>query len=87
MQFINIGYSNLINASRIISIVSPDGAPIKRLVQDAREKGLVIDATGGKKTKSVIVTDSNHVILSALTLDSVNARLGMKEIDEEDEEI
>ena len=87
MQFINIGYSNLINASRIISIVSPEGAPIKRLVQDAREKGLVIDATGGKKTKSVIVTDSNHVILSALTLDSVNARLGMKEIGEEDEEI
>jgi len=84
MQFINIGYSNLLNALRIVSVVSPDAAPVKRLIQDAREKGFVIDATGGKKTKSVIVTDSNHIVLSALSLESLANRLNDREdIDEE----
>ena len=86
MQFVNIGYSNLLNAQRVISVVSPDAAPIKRLVQDAREKGFAIDATGGKKTKAVIITDSNHVVLSALTPDAINARLRGGDAYEEEED-
>lgn len=65
-KFINVGYGNLVAAARIVTIASPDAAPIKRLVQDARDAGVVIDVSCGKKTRSVIVTDSKHVILSSL---------------------
>lgn len=65
-KFINVGYGNLVAAARIVTIASPDAAPIKRLVQDARDAGMVIDVSCGKKTRSVIVTDSKHVILSSL---------------------
>ena len=64
MKFINIGFGNMVSAGRIVAIASPDSAPIKRLVQDAKDEGRAIDVTGGKKTKSVILTDSDHVILS-----------------------
>ena len=76
MTFINIGFSNLVAAERIIAVASPDSAPMKRLVQEAREESRVIDCTSGKKTKSVIVTDSGHVVLSALTPESVSERMG-----------
>ncbi len=66
MKLINIGFGNLVSDTRIVSVVLPESAPVKRLSQDAREKGMLIDATYGRKTKSVIVTDSEHVILSAL---------------------
>ena len=75
MQFINNGYSNLISAARIVALAAPDSAPMKRLIQDSREAGRAIDCTCGKKTKSVIVTDSDHVILSALPPETIAARL------------
>lgn len=65
-KFVNVGYGNLVAAARIVTVASPDAAPIKRLVQDARDAGVVIDVSCGKKTRSVIVTDSKHVILSSL---------------------
>ena len=66
MKFINIGYGNMVAAERIVALVSPDSAPIKRIIQDAKDAGRVIDVTCGRKTRAVIITDSDHVILSAL---------------------
>lgn len=74
MKLINIGFGNMVSDKKIVSVVSPDSAPIKRLIRDAGDKGLLIDATYGRKTKSVIVADSGHVILSALTLDVIYDR-------------
>ncbi len=79
MQLVNIGYGNMVSASRIITIVSPDSAPIKRLIQNAREKDLLIDASCGRKTKAVIVTDSEHIILSAIQPETVANRVNYKE--------
>ena len=67
VQLISIGFGNFVSANRVISIVSPESAPIKRMISDSKERGNLIDATCGKKTKSVIITDSDHLILSALT--------------------
>ncbi|MFI3227038.1 MAG: DUF370 domain-containing protein [Clostridia bacterium] len=67
MKLINIGFSNMVAENRIVSIISPESAPIKRLISEEREKGNLIDASYGRKTKSVIITDSKHVILSSLT--------------------
>ena len=75
MKFINIGFSNLVSAERIITVAAPDSAPVKRLIQDSREDGRSIDCTCGKKTKSVIITDSDHVILSALPPETIAARI------------
>lgn len=66
MKLINVGYGNMVSVNHIIAIVSPDSAPIKRMVQDAKERGNAIDATFGRRTKAVIITDSDHVILSAI---------------------
>ena len=74
MKLIGIGFGNLVAAGRIISIVSPDSAPIKRMVQDARERGLLIDASFGRSTRAVITMDSGNVILSALTPETLAAR-------------
>ena len=74
MKLIGIGFGNLVSAGRIISIVSPDSAPIKRMVQDARERGLLIDASFGRSTRAVITMDSGNVILSALTPETLAAR-------------
>ena len=74
MKLINIGFGNMVNADRIIGIVSPDSAPIKRLVQDAREKGALIDASYGRRTQAVLIMDSDHVVLSALTPETVASR-------------
>ena len=75
MKLINIGYGNLINSSKVISVVSPDAAPIKRLIQDTRDTGKLIDATSGKKTRAVIIAESGHVVLSALTPETIQGRL------------
>lgn len=75
MKLLNIGFGNMVNASRMTAIVSPDSAPIKRLVQEARDKGALIDATYGRKTRAVIIMDSDHVILSALQPETVAGRM------------
>ena len=75
MQFINIGFGNVVSSNRIISIVSPDSAPIKRLVQEAKDKGTAVDATSGRRTRAVIIMDSGHVVLSAVQPETVAGRL------------
>lgn len=75
MKLINIGFGNMVSASRLIAIVSPESAPIKRIIQEARDKGLLIDATYGRRTRAVIVMDSDHVILSAVQPETVANRL------------
>ena len=74
MKLINIGFGNMVNADRVIGIVSPDSAPIKRIVQDAREKGALIDASYGRRTRAVLIMDSDHVILSGIPLESIAGR-------------
>ncbi len=75
MKLINIGYGNMVSADRIVTIVSPESAPIKRLVQESRDDGRAIDATYGRKTRAVIIMDSGHVILSSLITDTLAARI------------
>ncbi len=75
MKLINIGFGNMISANRMITIVSPESAPIKRIIQEAREKGLLIDATYGRRTRAVIIMDSDHVILSAVQPETVANRM------------
>ena len=75
MKLINIGFGNMVSANRLIAIVSPESAPIKRIVQEARDKGALIDATYGRRTRAVIITDSDHVILSAVQPETVANRL------------
>ncbi len=89
MKLINVGFGNIVSSDRIIAIVSPESAPIKRMVQEARENGNLIDATYGRRTRSVIITDSGHIILSAIQTETVAGRLGGKEtyITTEEEEI
>jgi hypothetical protein len=74
MKLINIGFGNMVSNIRVVSVVGPESAPIKRLVHDAQDKGMLIDATYGRKTRSVIIADSGHVILSALTPETVCER-------------
>ena len=74
MKLINIGFGNLVSQERLVAIVSPDSAPIKRMVQETRERGMLIDATYGRKTAAVLVMDSDHVVLSALQPETVAAR-------------
>ena len=89
MKLINVGFGNIVSSDRIIAIVSPESAPIKRMVQDSRETGNLIDATYGRRTRSVIITDSGHIILSAIQTETVASRLAGKDGDvfTEDEEI
>ena len=75
MKFINIGFGNMVAADRVVAIVSPDSAPIKRLMQDAKDSGRVIDASCGRKTRAVIITDSEHVIFSAIPSEKIANRL------------
>lgn len=74
MKMINIGFGNIVNASRVLAVISPESAPIKRLVAEAREKGKLIDATYGRRTRAVIVTDSDHVVTSAIQPDTIAHR-------------
>ena len=85
MKLINIGFGNMVSAGRLVAIVSPESAPIKRIISDAREKGQLIDATYGRRTRAVLVADSGHVILSALQPETVAGRLAGR-IDKETEE-
>ena len=78
MELINIGFGNLVSAQRLISIVGPDSAPVKRLIQESRDRGMLFDATYGRKTASVLIMDSDHVILSALSTEKLAPRLGLR---------
>lgn len=85
MKLINIGFGNMVSANRLVAIVSPESAPIKRIIQDAKERGTLIDATYGRRTRAVIITDSDHVILSAVQPETVANRLNDRdELSEED---
>lgn len=75
VNLINIGFGNIIAANRVIAVVSPESAPIKRIIQEARERGMLIDATYGRRTRAVIITDSDHVVLSAIQPETVSHRL------------
>ena len=86
MKLINIGFGSMISAARVLAVVAPDSAPIKRVVQEARERGMLIDASYGRKTKSVILMDTDHVILSAITPDAVSARWTDKQNTQYEEE-
>jgi Uncharacterized protein conserved in bacteria len=77
-KLINIGFGNVVNSSKIISIISPEAAPIKRMVQTAKDHGMAIDATCGRRTKAVIVTESGHLILSSLLPDTIAGRVNQK---------
>lgn len=83
MKFINIGYGNIVSAERIIAIVSPDSAPIRRLIQESRDKSKLIDSTYGRRTRAVIITDSEHVILSAVQPETMANRIGTPDADED----
>ena len=78
MKLINIGFGNMVSAERMIAVVSPESAPIKRIITDAREKGMLIDATYGRRTRAVIITDSGYIILSAIQPETVAGRLSGK---------
>lgn len=81
MQFINIGFGNIVLANRVIAIVSPEAAPIKRMVQEAKDKGVAIDATCGRKTRAVLVMDSGNVILSAIQPETIAGRLANNSVE------
>ncbi len=78
LKLINIGFGNLINAQRLLAVVSPESAPIKRLVQEAKERGMLIDASFGRKTRAVLLMDTDHVVLSAIVPEKIAARLDGK---------
>lgn len=86
MQLVNVGFGNIVSASRIISIVSPESAPIKRMVQEAKDEKTAIDATCGRRTRAVIVTDSGHLILSAIQPETIAARLSKDYMEEKGDE-
>ena len=80
MKLINIGFGNIVAADKVVAMVSPESAPIKRIIQESRDKGMLIDATYGRRTRSVIVTDSDHVILSAIQTETHANRLGDRDV-------
>ena len=86
MKLINIGFGNIVSGDRVVAIVSPESAPIKRIIQEAKERGSLIDATHGRRTRAVIITDSDQIILSYLQTETVANRINDGEIDEEEEE-
>lgn len=87
MKLINIGFGNMVSASRLVAIVSPESAPIKRIIQNARDNGTLIDATYGRRTRAVIITDSDHVILSAVQPETVANRLDNHDDNADQEEL
>ena len=91
MKLINIGFGNMVSAGRLIAIVSPESAPIKRMIQEARDRGMLIDATYGRRTRAVLIMDSDHIVLSAIKPETVAGRLSGKDApepatEEDDEE-
>ncbi len=85
MKLINIGFGSMVSASRVLAVVAPDSAPIKRMIQDARDRAMLIDASFGRKTKAVVLMDTDHVILSAVSPEAISARWEEKQ--EQDEEV
>lgn len=85
IKLVNIGFGNIVAANRIISIISPESAPIKRIIQEARDKGMLVDATYGRRTRAVVVVDSGHIILSAVQPETVANRLVAQTADSEEE--
>ena len=79
MKLINIGFGSMIAANRLLAIVSPDSAPVKRLIQEAKDRGMLIDASYGHKTKAVLLMDTDHVILAAVTPETINTRISQKD--------
>lgn len=75
MKLVNIGFGNMVSANRMVAIVSPESAPIKRIIQDAKEKGTLIDATHGRRTRAVVITDSDHIILTYLQSETLANRI------------
>ena len=86
IKLVNIGFGTIVAANRIISIISPESAPIKRIIQEARDKGMLVDATYGRRTRAVVVVDSGHIILSAVQPETVANRLVAQTADSEEEE-
>ena len=86
MKLVNIGFGSMVATGRMLSVLSPDSAPIKRMIQEARDRGMLIDASYGRKTKAVILMDTDHVILSALTPETLTARMTGQQTDEIEEE-
>lgn len=86
MKLINIGFGNMVSANRLVAIVSPESAPIKRMISEAKENGNLIDATHGRRTRAVIITDSDHIILTYLQCETVANRIAEESTDEEDVE-
>ena len=87
MRLINIGFGNMVNSSRVVAIVSPESAPVKRIIQEARESRVLVDATYGRRTKAVIIMDTEHVILSPIHPETINGRLeSLDNIDEDEDE-
>lgn len=86
MKLINIGFGNMVSSNRVLAVVSPDSAPIKRMIQEAKDRSMCIDATYGRKTRSVLLMDTDHVILSALQPETVAARTSGKDVPAEEEE-
>ena len=89
MKLVNIGFGNMVSANRMIAFISPESAPIKRIIQDARERGNLIDATHGRRTRAVIITDSDHIILTYLQTETLANRIAeensIEDMEEEDE--
>ncbi|HHX97146.1 MAG TPA: DUF370 domain-containing protein [Clostridia bacterium] len=85
LKLVNIGFGNIVVANRIVAIVSPESAPIKRIIQEAREEGLLIDATYGRRTRAVVIMDSSHVVLSAVQPETVAQRLSPKDVVNQEE--
>lgn len=87
MQLINIGFGNMVSSARVIAIVSPESAPIKRIIQEAKDKGTLIDATYGRRTRAVLIMDSDHVVLSAVTPETVGGRAAVDEEDDDNDNV
>ena len=86
MKLVNIGFGSMVATARMLSVLSPDSAPIKRMIQESRDRGMLIDASYGRKTKSVILMDTDHVILSALTPETLTARMTGQQTEETEED-
>lgn len=82
MKLVNIGFGNMISSERLLSVVSPDSAPIKRLIQEARERGMLVDASYGRKTRAVLLMDTDHVVLSAIPPEKIAARLENRPVED-----
>ena len=86
MKLINIGFGNLVSSGRLVAVVSPDSAPIKRMVQEARDRGILVDATYGRRTSSVLIMDNDHLILSALPPQTIAERSGSPAVNDQEED-